>query len=107
MITTVFIDIDNTLLDFDVCATYAMSKGLEKYGKHYENGLFECFKKINDNLWRRIEDGTLTKDGLKKIRWNLVFDSFGIKGIEGPSLKISFTTSLRCRQNPCRARTNF
>ena len=44
MITTVFIDIDNTLLDFDVCATYAMSKGLEKYGKHYENGLFECFK---------------------------------------------------------------
>ena len=54
MITTVFIDIDNTLLDFDVCATYAMSKGLEKYGKHYENGLFECFKKINDNLWRRI-----------------------------------------------------
>lgn len=66
MITTVFIDIDNTLLDFDVCATYAMSKGLEKYGKHYENGLFECFKKINDNLWRRIEDGTLTKDGLKK-----------------------------------------
>lgn len=45
MITTVFIDIDNTLLDFDVCATYAMSKGLEKYGKHYENGLFECFKK--------------------------------------------------------------
>lgn len=100
MITTVFIDIDNTLLDFDVCATYAMSKGLEKYGKHYENGLFECFKKINDNLWRRIEDGTLTKDGLKKIRWNLVFDAFGIKGIDGPEFEEVFHDFLAVSAEP-------
>ena len=100
MITTVFIDIDNTLLDFDVCATYAMSKGLEKYGKHYENGLFECFKKINDNLWRRIEDGTLTKDGLKKIRWNLVFDAFGIKGIDGPEFEEIFHDFLAVSAEP-------
>ena len=100
MITTVFIDIDNTLLDFDVCATYAMSKGLEKYGKHYENGLFECFKKINDNLWRRIEDGTLTKDGLKKIRWNLVFDAFGIKGIDGPEFEDIFHDFLAVSAEP-------
>lgn len=45
MITTVFIDIDNTLLDFDVCATYAMSKGLEKYGKHYETDCLSASKK--------------------------------------------------------------
>ena len=100
MITKVFIDIDNTLLDFDVCATYAMSKGLEKYGKHYENGLFECFKKINDNLWRRIEDGTLTKDGLKKIRWNLVFDAFGIKGIDGPEFEDIFHDFLAVSAEP-------
>ena len=96
----IFIDIDNTLLDFDVCATYAMSKGLEKYGKHYENGLFECFKKINDNLWRRIEDGTLTKDGLKKIRWNLVFDAFGIKGIDGPEFEEIFHDFLAVSAEP-------
>ena len=100
MITTVFIDIDNSLLDFDVCATYAMSKGLEKYGKHYENGLFECFKKINDNLWRRIEDGTLTKDGLKKIRWNLVFDAVGIKGIDGPEFEEIFHDFLAVSAEP-------
>lgn len=83
-----------------MCATYAMSKGLEKYGKHYENGLFECFKKINDNLWRRIEDGTLTKDGLKKIRWNLVFDSFGIKGIDGPEFEEIFHDFLAVSAEP-------
>ena len=79
MITTVFIDIDNTLLDFDVCATYAMSKGLEKYGKHYENGLFECFK---------------------KIRWNLVFDAFGIKGIDGPEFEEVFHDFLAVSAEP-------
>ncbi len=100
MITTVFIDIDNTMLDFDVCATYAMTMGLEKYGRKYETGLFECFKKINDNLWRRIEDGTLSKDGLKKIRWNTVFDAFGIKGIDGPEFEEVFHDYLAVSAEP-------
>lgn len=100
MIKTVFIDIDNTLLDFDVCATFAMSKGLEKYGRKYEDGFFACFKKINDELWRRIENGALTKDGLKKIRWNLVFDAFGIKGIDGCEFEDVFHDFLAVSAEP-------
>ena len=49
MITTVFIDIDNTLLDFDLSARQAMSAALKEYGVSYRDDMFPTFKKINDD----------------------------------------------------------
>ena len=66
MITTVFLDIDNTLLDFDLCAKQSMQESAKEFNIEYTDALFETFKVINTDLWRRIEKGTLTREELKK-----------------------------------------
>ena len=35
MIKTVFIDVDNTLLDFNECAKHSMAVSLKEYGHDY------------------------------------------------------------------------
>lgn len=76
----VFIDIDNTLLDFDEYVRQTMRNGFAKYGlKPYEPYMYGVFTEVNNGLWHRIEQGTLTFAGLEKIRWNMVFERVGIE----------------------------
>jgi len=79
MIKAVFIDIDNTLLSFSEYVKSAMRDGFSQLGIGvYTDESFATFNRINDGLWHRIEQGTLTLEELKKIRWNLIFAELGI-----------------------------
>lgn len=80
MIAAVFIDIDNTLLDFGKCSEYSIKMSCEKYNIEYSDALNMTFREINRGLWNRIENGALTREELLKIRWQLVFDEMGIEG---------------------------
>ena len=81
MVKAVFLDVDNTLLDFDLCGLAAMRQGFEELGLPFADRMyFDTFTHINDPLWEQIERGELTKEGLFAIRWNLVFDALGVKG---------------------------
>lgn len=81
MIKAVFLDIDNTLLDFDAYVKDSMKVGFEKYGlKKYEDWMFPIFQEINHVLWCQLEQGELSYQELLKVRWNKVF----------AGLKISF-----------------
>lgn len=75
----VFIDIDNTLLDFDAYIRRTMSEGFAHFGlKPYKPCMEEVFHRENGKLWRQIEQGTLTFHELEKIRWNNVFRALDI-----------------------------
>ncbi len=78
MIKAIFFDVDNTLLDFAGCVKYSMRSGLEARGVEFEESMLKTFKEINDELWERVEKGTLSREGLSEIRWNLVFEKLGI-----------------------------
>ena len=79
MIQAVWIDIDNTLLDFDAYVQQALRDGFEHFGlKPYEPYMFEVFERINNALWDKIEKGTLDFEGLQQIRFNKVFGELGI-----------------------------
>ena len=79
MIKAVLLDIDNTLFSFDGYVQYSMKHGFEKYGlRLFEDWMPSVFHRINNELWGRIEKGTLTFEELGKIRWNLVFRELGI-----------------------------
>ena len=70
----IFIDIDNTLLDFDAYIRQTMREGFAHFGlKSYEPYMEAVFHRENGKLWRQIEEGTLTFPELEKIRWNNVF----------------------------------
>lgn len=63
-IKVLFLDIDNTLLDFDAGAAWAMNLCFKKAGLKYRPEMFAVFKEENNKIWRRIELGELTMDDL-------------------------------------------
>lgn len=79
MVKAVFIDIDNTLLDFDAYVKESMKNGFAQYGlRPYEDWMFPVFLRINAGLWRQIELGELTFSELKQNRWNKIFKELNI-----------------------------
>lgn len=78
MTTTIFIDIDNTLLDFDKCAYLSMKSSFEDCGLPFDDNMFATFERINLALWHRLEDKIITKEQLFKLRWPTVLAGIGI-----------------------------
>ena len=92
MTTTVFIDIDNTLLDFDKCAEMSAQMTFGDMGLRYSDKVFPVFTEINNGLWRDYEEGRITKTEIHKVRWNLIFEKLRIKedGVECEKLFYSY-----------------
>lgn len=86
----IFIDIDNTLLDFDAYVRTTMEQGFAHFGlPAYRPEMYHTFTAENNKLWRQIEEGTLTFAELQKIRWNNVFAALGIH-FDGPAFEHYF-----------------
>lgn len=98
MIKTVLIDIDNTLLDFNESSIECIKRAFNEQGLPFDENTFPTFKKINDELWLKIEKGELDRAGLHKIRFNLVLNALGLKGdgslIERRFREILFDTAI-------------
>lgn len=74
-----FIDIDNTLLDFDAYVITALKSGFEKFNLgEYKDNVYEVFTKINTKLWKQLEDKEITFPELKRIRFALVMKELNI-----------------------------
>ncbi len=86
----VFIDIDDTLLDFTKCANDAIKSACNKFGVPYTTMLVDTFHPINLDLWHRLEKKEVTKEKLFDTRFQIVFDKLGIKA-DG----IAFETAFR------------
>lgn len=76
----IFIDIDDTILSFQGYVREAMISGFQAFGiGPFEESMFSVFHEINSKLWHRLEEGTLTFEELKRIRWNLIFTALGFE----------------------------
>ncbi|MBR2590476.1 MAG: YjjG family noncanonical pyrimidine nucleotidase [Clostridia bacterium] len=76
----IFIDIDDTLLDFDAYVKQTLQSGFAHFGlKVYKPYMYNVFERINTALWHRIEQGALDFKALGEIRFNLVFEALGIE----------------------------
>ena len=90
----IFIDIDNTLLDFDAYIRRTMEEGFAHFGlRPYEPWMYDVFHRENNKLWRQIEEGTLTFPELEKIRWNNVFAALDMD-FDGVVFEKYFRTAL-------------
>lgn len=94
MIKAVFIDIDDTLLDFGKCAKYSMSESYKDFGLKFDDYMFPVFERINAGLWEQIEKGEITKNELYGKRWITVLGTFGITHIDGNEFEEHFTRHL-------------
>ena len=93
-IRAVWIDIDNTLLDFDAYVHDALKEGMNRFGiAEFSEDMLPVFHRENGKLWRQIERGTLTFEELQQIRFNHVFRALGVEG-DGVSFEHFFREFL-------------
>ena len=94
MIKAVWLDIDNTLLDFDAFVQQAMESGFQKFGlPAYRKDMFQTFLRINNQVWREIEQGLLSYEEMLQTRWNRIFAALGMR-FDGAVFEDYFKDSL-------------
>jgi YjjG family noncanonical pyrimidine nucleotidase len=93
-VKAVLLDIDNTLLDFNKCATECIRLAFEKFNLEFNDQTFSVFKKINDALWLEIENRTLTKKELHQVRFNRVLNALGLE-YDGWEVEQEFLSNLK------------
>lgn len=92
-IKVLFLDIDNTLLDFDAAAAWAMKQCFKKAGLEYRAEMFSVFTEENNKIWQRIERKELTMDDLFYVRWQAILQHLGLTA-DGVNMEKEFRRLL-------------
>lgn len=90
----IFIDIDNTLLDFDKCSMASARQAAAGQGLTLPGNIRQIFKPINDDFWQRLERGEITIGQLHQQRWGAVLKAAGLSG-DGQRFEHDFRASLK------------
>ncbi len=77
---TILLDLDGTLLDFNVSERKALLKTFQKYGYHFTEEIRKIYDRINKDLWKQYELGKIDRDTVIYSRFGLLFDEIGIEG---------------------------
>ncbi len=74
----IFMDIDNTLLDFTAGTANGLSRLLGQFGRELTEELLRRFLSINDELWRQYEHGEIEKPQIFPTRFQRWLGEQGI-----------------------------
>ncbi|MBR5869765.1 MAG: YjjG family noncanonical pyrimidine nucleotidase [Clostridia bacterium] len=80
MITTLFWDIDDTLLDFKRGEAAAIRQTLSHIGIAPTEETVKLYSEINEALWKRLERGEVTRDQVLVGRFEQLFSVLGFAG---------------------------
>ncbi|MEG0256661.1 MAG: YjjG family noncanonical pyrimidine nucleotidase [Vagococcus sp.] len=72
-------DLDNTLLDFSKSEYNALQSLFAKYGVVFNEETFEQYKKINHQLWSKLEEGRIKKETVLESRFAQFFATQGVQ----------------------------
>lgn len=96
----ILIDIDDTLLDFDLSAHSAILAAASEYGLEGTEELLSAFDRINPTLWESVEKKEITKKRLFEIRWDTVFGELNGCFPRGTDFENAFKLALRTAAVP-------
>ncbi len=77
MIQFVFLDVDDTLLDFQKSEAVALEKTLKKFDLPFSTEVSALYHKINDAQWKKLERGETTRAELRIQRFELLLKALG------------------------------
>ena len=77
MIDTIFLDLDNTILDFNRAEKAAAAKTLIQLGIEPKEHILARYSQLNLMQWKLLEQGELTRDQVKIRRYMLLFREIG------------------------------
>lgn len=78
MIKNVFLDLDDTILDFRKGERRSIYKAFSQMGLPTDESVIQRYIEINLDCWRALERGEMTKDQVLVTRFQLLFDELGI-----------------------------
>ncbi len=81
MIKYVFLDIDDTLLDFGKAEAAAIKKTFERLGIPATPEVIARYSRINDEHWARLERREITRKQVLTGRFDTLFAELGIKNV--------------------------
>lgn len=76
--SVIFMDVDNTILDFDQAEVYALKKTCEKVGHPYSEAVHKIYDESNHRLWELLELGKIDLETLKKRRFEQLIEALKI-----------------------------
>ncbi len=78
MITTLLMDLDDTILDFRRCEAFALTKALEALGIALTPGVLSRYSAINDQHWKALERREISREEVLVGRFRVLFRELGI-----------------------------
>ncbi len=78
MFTTLFFDLDDTILDFCAAERRALTHTLQDVGVTPTDEILSRYSEINLSQWKRLEKGEITRQEVKEGRYRLLFAEYGI-----------------------------
>lgn len=74
----IFLDLDDTILDFTAAEDVALPKGLKEVGIEPTDDLIARYKEINIAEWERYERGEISRETVLTERYDILFKEYGI-----------------------------
>lgn len=78
MMEFLFLDLDDTILDFHKAERIALSKTLRQFGVEPTEEVLALYHKINLWHWEQLEKGKLTRDEVQVGRFAALFRELGV-----------------------------
>lgn len=76
--TTLFLDLDNTLLDFNMAERVAVRKVLKSYSLPHDDVAVQKYSDINRDYWERFERGEIPKSAIFEGRFKTFLEFYGL-----------------------------
>ncbi|SFM36324.1 2-haloacid dehalogenase [Paenibacillus sp. 1_12] len=90
---TLLFDVDDTLLDFGSAEKLALRLLFEEQKIPLTTEIEAHYKRINQELWRNFEQGTITRDEVVNTRFSVLFQGYG-KVVDGVLLEKKYRSYL-------------
>lgn len=90
----VLADADDTLFDFRYSEERAFKSTMKYYNVDYSDETYKMYSEINLSYWKKLERGEITKEQLKRLRYQDLFDRIGVKGIDTYEVNEMFLSNL-------------
>lgn len=74
---TLFIDLDNTIFDFEKAEDRSLRNTFNKFGVDASRENMDIYIRINKELWHQLEENLITKDELFWKRFELALEAMG------------------------------
>ena len=78
MIEFLFLDLDDTILDFHKAERVAIAKTIRDFGVEPTEVVLEQYHRINKYHWEQLEQGKMTRDEVLVNRFAVLFEQLGV-----------------------------